>query len=66
MVSPILESIEAIAQRAELLLNNLGMISSISPTLSSEEDPSDEVLKIYSGLQVRVTAITYTTDTHDD
>lgn len=63
MVSPILESIEAIAQRAELLLNKLGTISStISPTCSSEEDPSDEVLKIYSGLQVRVTAITYTTD----
>lgn len=59
MVSPILESIEAIAQRAELLLNNLVMISStISPTLSSEEDPSDEVIKIYSGLQVRVTAVT--------
>lgn len=48
VVLPILESIEAVTQKAESLLNNLGTISStLSPTPSTED-----VSKIYSGLQV--------------
>lgn len=55
IVGPVMDSIEAITQRAEQLLDSLASLSSTSPAPSPEaptEDPSAERVKIHSGLQV--------------